>query len=133
MRVEVVVDLMAIRDNVRWLIQQTSAQVLVMVKANGYGHGSVAAARAALAGGARWLGTAFLEEAITLRSAGIESPILACIVRPGDDLAAAASRGIDISVSAPWAVEAARDAAQQVGRPARLHLEVDTGMSRGGP
>ena len=70
-RSEAIIDLGAIRRNVSLLRFGTSAEVMAVVKADGYGHGLVPAARAALAGGASWLGVAFLEEAMALRAAGI--------------------------------------------------------------
>jgi len=67
-----VIDLAAIRDNVRSLAAHApTAQVMAVVKADAYGHGLVPVARAALAGGATWLGTAQVEEALALRAAGI--------------------------------------------------------------
>ncbi|HWC45011.1 MAG TPA: alanine racemase, partial [Casimicrobiaceae bacterium] len=76
-RTEAVVDLGAIRQNVRTLKAGTAAEVLAVVKAHGYGHGLVPSARAALEGGATWLGTAIVDEAVALRAAGIDVPILA--------------------------------------------------------
>src|SRR5829696_4125748 len=104
MRTEAVVDLDAIRDNVAVLRSRTSAEVMAVVKADGYGHGLVPAARAALAGGASWLGVAFLEEALALRRAGISAPMLSWLASPGEDVAAGVAAGVDLSASAPWAV-----------------------------
>ena len=132
LRTEAVVDLDAIRRNVGLLRAGTTAELLAVVKADGYGHGLLPSARAALAGGAAWLGTAFVEEALALRSAGITAPILCWLIAPGEDLAAAVAAGIDLSANAPWAVTELVDAARAAGRPVRLHLKVDTGLSRGG-
>ncbi len=82
-RSEAVVDLGAIRDNVRLLRSRTPAEVMAVVKADGYGHGLLPSARAALAGGASWLGVAFLEEALALRPAGITAPMLSWLAAPG--------------------------------------------------
>jgi alanine racemase len=131
-RSEAVVDLDAIRDNVALLRSRTAAAVMAVVKADGYGHGLVPAARAALAGGADWLGVAFLEEALALRRAGIVAPMLSWLATPGEDLAAAVAADVDLSASAPWAIGELAGAARDAGRPARVHLKIDTGLSRGG-
>ena len=131
-RSEAVIDLGAIRRNVSLLRSGTSAEVMAVVKADGYGHGLVPAARAALAGGASWLGVAFLEEAMALRSAGILAPVLCWLAVPGEDIAAAVAADIDVSVSAPWALAEVVAAAGETGQRARVHLKVDTGLSRGG-
>jgi alanine racemase len=132
LRSEARVDLGAIRDNVATLRAGTSAEVMAVVKADGYGHGLLPAARAALAGGASWLGVAFLEEALALRDAGITAPVLSWLAAPGEELVAAVARDVDLSASAAWAVAEVAAAARTAGRPARLHLKVDTGLSRAG-
>src|SRR5689334_23132431 len=96
---EVRVDLDAIRDNVALLRARTTAEVLAAVKADGYGHGMVPAARAALAGGATWLGVATLDEALTLRRAGLTAPVLAWLHAPGMPLHDGVAAGVDLSVS----------------------------------
>jgi alanine racemase len=132
LRSEAVVDLDAIRDNVALLRSRTPAEVMAVVKADGYGHGLVPAANAALAGGAGWLGVAFLEEALALRRAGITAPVLSWLITPGEDLAAGVAAEVDLSASAPWAVAELAAAARDAGRPARVHLKIDTGLSRAG-
>ena len=133
-----VVDLGAIRDNVGSLLRTASpsagsgAQVLAVVKADGYGHGLVPAARAALAGGATWLGTAQLGEALALRAAGISSRILTWLYAPGAPLADLLRADVDVAVSASWALDAVLAAARETGRTARIHLKVDTGLGRNG-
>jgi alanine racemase len=131
-RSEAVVDLDAIGHNVGLLRAGTSAEVMAVVKADGYGHGLVPSARAALAGGASWLGVAFLEEALALRAAGVAAPVLSWLAVPGEDLAAGVAADVDLSVSAPWALAEVVAAARATGRRARLHLKIDTGLSRGG-
>jgi alanine racemase len=131
-RSEAIVDLDAIRDNVALLRSRTPAEVMAVVKADGYGHGLVPAARAALAGGATWLGVAFLEEAMALRAAGLLAPVLSWLAVPGEDLAAGVAADVDLSVSAPWTLAELAAAARDAGRPARVHLKIDTGLSRGG-
>ncbi|WP_433828370.1 alanine racemase [Actinoplanes sp. CA-015351] len=129
---EVRVDLDAIRDNVAALRARTSAEVLVAVKADGYGHGMVPAGRAAIAGGATWLGVATLDEALTLRRAGIESRVLAWLLSPGLPLHEGVAAGIDLSAATPELVDELVAAARQAGRTAQVHLKLDTGLARGG-
>ena len=134
------VDLAAIRHNLGVLRAATrGALQLATVKANAYGHGLLPVARAALDGGADWLGVAQLAEAFTLRrgldEAGVtraEAPILAWISTSSSDFAAAIEADIDLSVSWTWVLADICAAARQVGRPARVHVKIDTGMSRAG-
>lgn len=127
------VDLDAIAGNVAGLRDRARpAEVLAVVKADGYGHGLVPAARAARAGGASWLGVAFIEEALALRAAGIEARILCWMGTPGEAYADAVAADVDLSANSPWMVSEIAAGARQAGRPARLHLEADTGLSRGG-
>lgn len=128
----VTVDLGAIRANVAALRERTSAAVMAVVKADGYGHGLVPVARNAIAGGAQWLGTAHLTEALALRRAGLTASILAWLYGPGAPLADCVTHDIDVSVPALWALEEVVAAARVVGKRARIHLKVDTGMGRNG-
>lgn len=134
LRTEAVVDLTAIQANVAAMAAGTSADVMAVVKADGYGHGLLPAARAALAGGATWLGTAILDEAIALRTAGIDVPILAWLWAPDEaaTIARAVAADIDVSVSGQWQLDIVTAAARDTGRTARVHLKVDTGLSRNG-
>ena len=134
-RIEAVIDLGAIRANAAILRRAAGpAEVMAVVKADGYGHGLLPSARAALAGGATWLGTAMISEALALRAGGVVAPLLAWLWSPDDepDLSAAVAAQIDLSVSAEWALDAVIRAAHEAGRPARVHLKVDTGLSRNG-
>lgn len=127
------IDLDAISGNIALLAERAAgAQVMGVVKADGYGHGMVPAARAALAGGATWLGTAFIAEALQLRAAGIDAPILAWLVPPGEPLTEAIDAGIDLGIGSMWVINEVIDAARQARRQARIHLKVDTGLNRGG-
>lgn len=131
----VVVDLEAVRQNAAVLVDRaraTGAEVMAVVKADGYGHGLLPSARAAVAGGATWLGVAQVPEALELRAAGIQVPVLAWLYSPATDLGPAVASGVDLSVSAPWALHRVVAGAAAVGRPARIHLKVDTGLGRGG-
>ena len=134
------VDLAAIRHNLGVLrAAAPGALQLATVKANAYGHGLLPVARAALDGGADWLGVAQLAEAFTLRhgldEAGVaraDAPILAWISTSSSDFAAAIEADIDLSVSWTWVLADICAAAREVGRPARVHVKIDTGMSRAG-
>lgn len=128
-----VVDLAAIRHNVGVLAEHAGpAAVMAIVKADGYGHGLLPVARAALAGGATWLGTAQVSEALALRAAGITAPVLTWLYAPGAPLARVITAGIDVSVPAPWALAEVVEAVRSTGRAARVHVEVDTGLGRSG-
>lgn len=122
----------AISHNVQAIRQATSAATtLVVVKAGGYGHGAVTAARAALEGGADWLGTADVDEAMELREAGIKAPVLSWLFGPQDDLSAALSQSIDVGVSS--LAQLAQVVSQVAGGiTARVHLKIDTGLGRSG-
>jgi len=127
------VDLGAIRSNVAALAGGTSAEVMAVVKADGYGHGLVPSAQAAVEGGATWLGTALLDEALALRAAGLTGPrVLAWLMGPGEAWAEALQADVDVSVNAEWALAEVVAAARETGVTARVHLKVDTGLSRGG-
>ncbi len=129
----VTVDADAIRDNVAELVRRAGpAQVMAVVKGDAYGHGLVPAARAALAGGATWLGVAQLEEALALRGAGVTAPLLTWIFPPQGDVGAAAAAGIDVTVGSAWSLESVVAAARHSGRTARVQAKVDTGLGRGG-
>ncbi|PFG36319.1 alanine racemase [Flavimobilis soli] len=128
-----VVDLAAIRGNVTCLVERAQrAEVMAVVKADAYGHGLLPAARAAIAGGATWLGTAQVGEALELRAAGIGGRILTWLYAPGAPLADLVRADVDVSVAAPWALDAVAAAAREVGRTARVHVKVDTGLGRNG-
>ncbi len=133
-RTEAVVDLAAIRENVARMKAGTSAELMAVVKADGYGHGLVPSALAALEGGATWLGTAIVDEAVALRAAGVEARLLAWLWTPGEagTVARALAADVDLSVSSQWQLDAVRAAARDTGRPARVHLKIDTGLSRNG-
>ncbi|KOX15966.1 alanine racemase [Nocardiopsis sp. NRRL B-16309] len=127
------VDLDAIADNARLLRERAGGTPLMgVVKADGYGHGMLPAARAVLAGGATWLGTAFIHEALALREAGITAPVLAWIVPPGEPVAAAVGADIDLGVSDRAILDEVVEAARRLGRTARVQLKADTGLNRGG-
>lgn len=132
-QVEAAIDLGAIQANVAALRRHVgSAELMAVVKSDGYGHGMLASARAALAGGATWLGVLQLADAIELRRAGLTVPVLSLHGCPDAPHAAAIRYGVDMTAGTPELVDQIALVADGAGRPARLHLEADTGMGRGG-
>ncbi|MFQ1001752.1 alanine racemase [Modestobacter sp. SSW1-42] len=131
-RAEVVVDLDAIAANVAVLRERVGRPLMAVVKADGYGHGMLPAARAALAGGADRLGVAVVEEALALRAGGVTAPVLAWLNGPGEDLTAALAADVEVSVNAEWGLAEVVEAARATGRTASVHLFADTGLSREG-
>ncbi|GHH78620.1 alanine racemase [Streptomyces sulfonofaciens] len=130
------IDLAALRDNVRALrARAPRAAFMAVVKADGYGHGMVPVARAALDAGATWLGTAMPEEALALRAAGIgpdRARVLCWLWAPGGPWREGVEAGLDMSVSGSRALREAVAAARGAGLPARIQLKADTGLGRGG-
>lgn len=132
-RAEVRVDLAAIRHNVRHLAGLArGAATMAVVKADGYGHGAVDVARTALDAGAGWLGVCTLEEAAELRAAGITAPLLSWLHVPDEDFAPAVATAVDLGVASRRDLAAVAAGARAAGRPARVHLKIDTGLSRNG-
>jgi alanine racemase len=133
-RAEALVDLAAVRHNVDVLRAAAApdAALMAVVKADGYGHGAVPVAEAALAAGASWLGVCTIEEALELRAAGLAARVLSWLHLPDDDFAPAVAADIDLSVASRAHLAAVLAGARQAGRPARLHLKVDTGLTRNG-
>ena len=129
---EVRVDLDAIRDNVATLRGSTTAEVMAVVKGDGYGHGMLPVARAALAGGATWLGGCTLGEALELRRGGITAPVLAWLLAPGMPLHEGVAADVDLSAASPAQLDELIAAARRAQRTARAHLKLDTGLARGG-
>lgn len=129
---EVRVDLNAIRSNVARLRERTTAEVMAVVKGDGYGHGMLPSARAALAGGATWLGVCTLGEALELRRGGVTAPVLAWLLAPGLPLNEGITAGVDLSAADVGLLAEIVAAADHTGRTARVHLKIDTGLARGG-
>ncbi|SEM90515.1 MULTISPECIES: alanine racemase [Cryobacterium] len=130
---EAVIDLAAIRHNVAHLRHLVGTpHAMAVVKANAYGHGAVPVALAALAGGADWLGVADIDEALELRDAGIEAPILAWLHDPDADFSAAIADDVTLGLSSARQVQQVADAAAELGRAASVHLKLETGLSRNG-
>jgi alanine racemase len=129
---EVRIDLDAIRDNVATLRASTTAEVMAVVKGDGYGHGMLPSARAALAGGATWLGVCTLDEALELRRGGVTAPVLAWLLAPGMPLHRGVAADVDLNAGSVDQLAELVTAARVAGKPARAHLKLDTGLSRGG-
>src|SRR5438477_13052118 len=121
---EIRVDLDAIRHNVGLLRAGTTAEVMAVVKADGYGHGMVPVARAALDAGATWLGACTLDEALALRAAGITAPGLAWLLVPGLPLHRGGEAGVDLSGSGAGRLARLVDGARVARAPARVRLQL---------
>ena len=136
---QAIVDLKTMRDNMTHLVSvvggpASGTAVMGVVKADAYGHGLLPAALAALAGGATWLGTAQSHEALLLRKLGIgpdRCHILTWVYNgtevPFDELIAA---DIDVSVGSLPGIDAVAAAARKLGKPARVHVKVDSGFGQ---
>ncbi|HET6288877.1 MAG TPA: alanine racemase [Amycolatopsis sp.] len=138
-RAEVVIDLTAIRHNVALLASRAAgAQTMAVVKADGYGHGALEVARAAIEGGATWLGTCSLGEALALRRAGVGARLLSWLDTPETDFAPAVAEDIDVAVSSLDELARVADGARRardfsgLNAICRVHLKIDTGLSRNG-
>lgn len=128
------IDLNAIKTNATHFKESLSqgAQLMAVVKGNGYGHGALPVAKAALAGGATYLGVAILDEAIELRDAGITAPILVLGYTAPEALQEAVSRNITITIFNQEVRDALLDFMATSNHQAKVHLKTDTGMGRVG-
>jgi len=124
---EIIVDLSALKANLKFIKQKAGVPVMAIVKADAYGHGLIPCAKAATEAGADYFGTALLEEAIAIREAGIKTPILAWLTPPGLDYKKAVSLNIEIGVSSLATFDEVNAIAG-----AKIHLKVETGMGRNG-
>ncbi|MCW2906131.1 MAG: alanine racemase [Actinomycetia bacterium] len=142
---EALIDLAAVARNVEAMRQHVGGvPVMAVVKADGYGHGMVPAAHAAVAGGAQWLGVVHEHEALALRRAGLTTRVLCLLGAPGGAPRGAPGGGdggaheaairadVDLTVDAVPLLHEIAAAATRAGHPARVHLKIDTGMARGG-
>ena len=132
MRAFVEVNLNAISNNIKLVKSKTQAQILAVVKADAYGHGLIPVAECAVDAGATWLGVALLEEAISLREAGIKVPIISWLTPPSSDFKQAIELDIDLAIPSLKHLEVIVAAGKALGKKPRVHIEVDTGMTRGG-
>ncbi len=134
-RAEAIIDLDAVAANSAALLaairrHNPVGELMAVVKADGYGHGAVPAARAALRGGAGQLGVATPTEALGLRAAGLDAPILAWLWPAGEDITMAVQAGVDLGVSSLAHLDAVL--AVPSAQPPRIHLKIDTGLGRNG-
>ena len=132
MRAFVEVNLNAISNNIKLVKSKVQAEILAVVKADAYGHGLVPVAKCAIDAGATWLGVALLEEAISLRESGIKVPIVSWLTPPSADFKKAIELDIDLAIPSLKHLELIVAAGKALGKKPRVHIEVDTGMTRGG-
>jgi alanine racemase len=127
------IDLDAFAGNITQLQRHVApAEVMVVVKADGYGHGMLPCARAARAAGTTWLGVATPLEALALREAGDEGRVLAWLYGVEEDLSPLVAADVDVSAQSVEQISALVAAAGIAERRARVHLKIDTGLSRNG-
>jgi alanine racemase len=131
-RANLEVDLSAVAANTRLFSARTSGALMAVVKADGFGHGAVDVARTALAHGASWLGVTSLDEAFTLREAGLRAPVLSWLNAPGADFHEARRQDVDVAVPSQAHLRAALGAGLAAGVAIRVHLHLDVGMARDG-
>jgi alanine racemase len=125
------IDLGAVAHNVGVLRERAGGTpVMVVVKADGYGHGAVEVSRAAIAAGAAEIGVTTIDEALALRDGGITAPVLSWLSTSG--YGGAITRDVRLGVSSPRQLAAIADAARALGRPAMVDVKLDTGLSRNG-
>ncbi|MCY0881730.1 MAG: alanine racemase, partial [Firmicutes bacterium] len=131
---QAIVDLQVIDQNVRYWqsILTPGTMLMAVVKADGYGHGSVPVAQTAVKAGAQWLGVALAEEGLALRAAGIIQPILVLGQSVGRQIDWAIAHQLALTIFEEAKLEEVAAAAQRQGTKARVHVKVDTGMGRVG-
>lgn len=130
---ELIIDLDAIAKNLGTMRAKTNgALALAVVKADAYGHGMIPVAKKLEAAGADYLGVADINEALELREAGIDLPILAWLHAADENFIAAIDAGIELGLANVEQLERVAKAAAHLGRVARVHLKVDTGLGRNG-
>lgn len=120
----------SIAKNIAIVQARSASRIMAVVKADGYGHGALTVAHAAVAAGAQWLGTTDFDEAVNLREAGLSVPILAWLNPSGFDVGVAAAGGIDLAVGSVEELQILLE--QSSAAAVRVHLHMDTGMSRDG-
>lgn len=132
-RAAAVVDLSCISHNLDIVRQKAPGKkIIAMVKSNAYGHGIVRVSEHLIAEGADYLGVAFVEEGVMLRKAGIKAPILVTGAFLKPQIKEYLLNDIDITVSSITALEEVEEVAKALGKRARIHLQIDTGMMRVG-
>ena len=130
---ELIIDLDAVAKNLQTMRAKTNgALAMGVVKADAYGHGMIPVAKKLEAAGADYLGVADIREALTLREAGIDLPILAWLHAADEKFVSAIDAGIELGIANIDHLQRIAKAAEQLGRVARVHLKVDTGLGRNG-
>jgi alanine racemase len=124
------VSLKAIRSNIAMIREITQTPIMAVVKANAYGHGTIDVARAAEESGVDWFGVAFSAEGLALRKAGIQANILVMGYTPPELSGDAIENDLSLTVYDPILAREYSKCARALGRTARLHVKVDTGMGR---
>lgn len=124
------INIATIENNVRLLAQSTQAQIMAVLKANAYGHGVIPVSQAVRRAGATWCGLARVEEALELRYAGYDGPMLVLGFTAPGRVRSLIEADVAMAVWSEAQLAAFVQAASEVGKPARVHLKVDTGMSR---
>lgn len=133
MRAFAEINLSAIANNIKTIKKNTDAQILAVVKADAYGHGILPVANTAIEAGATWLGVALLEEAVILRNRGIkEVPIIAWLTPLHENFEEAINLNIDLAIPSIAHLKAIASAGEKLKLKPRVHIEIDTGMTRGG-
>jgi alanine racemase len=128
----ITIDLEAIASNYKTLKKLTGGQVLAIVKANAFGHGMIEVSKKLESIGVDMLGTADVDEALEIRKAGIRSPIMAWLHGKNTEFEEAITQDIQLGASAVATLEKIAAAAKKVGKTAKVHLKVDTGLGRNG-
>jgi alanine racemase len=127
------IDLAAFQANVSAIKGHVEpAELMVVVKADGYGHGMLPCVAAARTAGASWLGVATPSEALAVREAGDDGRMLAWLYGPDEDLAPLVAADVDVSAQSVDQISRLAAAASAVEQRARVHLKIDTGLSRNG-
>ena len=125
------IDTSAIENNARLLAHIAApAELLTMVKANGYGHGAIETSRAALRGGAQWLGVYAIGEGVELRQAQIDAPILVVGPTQPEYAHIGVKYNLTLTIFSMEAARAVSDAAHELNTNAHVHIKIDTGMAR---
>ena len=133
MRAYAEINLGAISNNIRKIKENTNSEILAVVKADAYGHGLIPVANAAISAGASWLGVALLEEAINLRVGGVKKvPVIAWLTPIHENFIEALNLDIDLSIPSIAHLKAIESAGKKLNKIPRVHIEIDSGMTRGG-
>ncbi|MEA3325762.1 MAG: alanine racemase [Chloroflexota bacterium] len=124
------IDLGAIKHNVKEIIKMTNAEVMAVIKANGYGHGVLQVAKAVVQAGATWCGVARMEEALNLRRAGIDAQVMVLGYTPAGLIPDAIKNDIHVAIYDTEMARLYADQARKVSGKLKAHLKVETGMGR---